>query len=124
MPSPHDIRETVRHYVKLLSAGDADGIIALFAEDPTVEDPVGVTTISGRQAVRDFYAGMSGKLQVQLTGPIRVAGTECAFPMLARAELGGPATEMDVIDVMAFDDDGKIASMRAFWNPGEMRPAS
>jgi steroid delta-isomerase len=29
---------------------------------------------------------------------------------------------MDVIDVMTFDDEGKITSMRAYWNPADMRP--
>jgi len=27
-----------------------------------------------------------------------------------------------VIDVMTLDDEGKITSMRVFWNPQEMRP--
>ena len=27
----------------------------------------------------------------------------------------------DVIDVMRFDEDAKVVSMRAFWNPAEMR---
>ncbi len=27
-----------------------------------------------------------------------------------------------MIDVMSFDDAGKITGMRAFWNPAKMRP--
>ena len=124
MPSPEDMRATVTRYVELLSQGDAQGIIELYAEDARVEDPVGGDPLVGRAAVLDFYTNMSGKLTAEITGPIRVAGRECAFPMLARAELGGNRMEMDVIDVMRFDDAGKVTSMRAFWSPGEMRPAT
>lgn len=122
-PSPEEIRAAVTRYVEMLSQGDAQGIIELYADDPRVEDPVGGDPIVGREAIRNFYAGMSGRLKVELTGPIRVAGLECAFPMLARLDLGGNPMEMDVIDVMQFDDVGKVTQLRAFWNPAEMRPA-
>ena len=124
MPAPAEIRETIERYVKLLSAGDVDGVMGLFAEEVSLEDPVGGTALEGADAVRAFYGAMAGKLSVQLTGPIRVAGVEAAFPMLARVELGEQPSEMDVIDVMKFGDGGKVVSMRAFWNPAEMRPVS
>jgi steroid delta-isomerase len=50
------------------------------------------------------------------------AGNECAMPMLAELTMGEQKLYIDVIDVMKFNDDGKVASMRAFWNPAEMRP--
>ena len=34
-----------------------------------------------------------------------------------------PRCCVDIIDVMTFDDAGKITTMRAFWDPAEMRPA-
>jgi hypothetical protein len=37
--------------------------------------------------------------------------------------LGGQASEVDVIDVVEFNDAGKIVRLRAFWNPNEIRPA-
>jgi hypothetical protein len=42
--------------------------------------------------------------------------------MLAELTMNENKLYLDVIDVMAFDDAGKIISMRAFWNPAEMRP--
>ena len=33
------------------------------------------------------------------------------------------STSGNVIDVMRFDERGKVVSMRAFWNPDEMRPS-
>jgi steroid delta-isomerase len=122
MTDPGAIRDAMQRYVKYLCDSDIDGIMGLFGEDPTVEDPVGRPAIVGAEAVRAFYAGATQALRVELTGPIRVAGQECAMPMLAEIDLGDRKSYVDVIDVMRFDADGKVVSMRAFWNPGEMRP--
>jgi steroid delta-isomerase len=43
------------------------------------------------------------------------------MPMLAELTINDQKSYIDVIDVMTFDDEGKITSMRAFWNPAEMR---
>ena len=40
----------------------------------------------------------------------------------SRSAGGGCLLVVDIIDVMTFDDAGKITTMRAFWDPAEMRP--
>jgi steroid delta-isomerase len=122
MPTPDEIRDAMQSYIKLMCDSDIDGILELYAEDATVEDPVGGQVQQGRETLRGFYAATAPKLQVEITGPIRVAGNECAMPMLAEFELNDQKFYIDVIDVMTFDDNGKITSMRAFWNPADMRP--
>ncbi len=121
MPDPVQIRSAMQSYVKYLCESDVDGIMSLYADDARVEDPVGTDAHCGAQAVRSFYAAAIPKLRVELTGPIRVAGNECAMPMLAEVDLGDRAMFMDVIDVMKFDDDGKVVSMRAFWSEADTR---
>lgn len=123
MPSPEEIRAAMQRYLTFLCESDVEGIMELYAEGATVEDPVGRAPVVGADAVRAFYAAAVPALRVELTGPIRVAGCECAMPMLAELDLGDRKGYMDVIDVMRFDDDGKVVSMRAFWNPAEMRSA-
>ena len=124
MPDAERIREVMARYVDLLSAGDTDGILALYGDDPSVEDPVGSDPRCGRDTVHAFYAAAAGRLRVERTGPIRVAGCEGAMPMLAEIELGGGRKGyMDVIDTMRFDESGRIVEMRAFWNPDEIRDA-
>ena len=115
------IRDAMTRYVKLLCDGDVEGIMALYGPEPRVEDPVGGPAQVGREAVRAFYAAATPMLQAEITGPIRVAGQECAVPMLAEIDHGDRKSYIDVIDVMRFDDDGKVVSMRAYWNPNEMR---
>ncbi len=122
MPSPEEIRSVMERYAKLMCDGDADGIAALYSENCFVEDPVGGDPIQGIEAVRGFYAATSPNLQVEVCGPICVAGNHCAMPMLAELTMNDQKSYIDVIDVMTFDDDGKITSMKAYWSPMEMRP--
>jgi len=44
------------------------------------------------------------------------------MPFTLQLTLRNKVHEIDVIDVTAFDDDGKITSLRAFWNTDEMQP--
>ena len=122
MPTPDEMRAVIEAYVRMMCDSDVDGILDLYAEDATAEDPVGGTIQRGKEALRNFYAGTAPSLQVEITGPIRVSGSEAAVPMLAELTMNDNKLYLDVIDVMAFDEAGKITSMRAFWNPAEMRP--
>ena len=105
----------------MMCRSDIDGIMALYADDATAEDPVGGNPVQGSEALRGFYAMAAPALQVELTGPICVAGNQCAFPLLAQLTLGDKTQYLDAIDVLCFNVDGKITNMRAYWNPAELR---
>ena len=122
MPSPSEIRATIESYVEMMCQSDIEGIMALYADDATAEDPVGGDVQQGSEAIRNFYSMTAPLLQVELTGPICVAGNECAFPLLAQLTMGEDISYLDATDVLTFDDDGKISRMRAYWNPEELRP--
>ena len=108
-------------YVRLLAAGDTDGIMDLYGENPSVEDPVGGKPVVGREAVRAFYT-QAGAIKVELVGPVVVAGLEGAMRMSAELEMAALKGFIDVIETMKFDDQGKIVKMRAYWNPAEISP--
>lgn len=122
MPSPEEIRGVVRRYAKLMCDSDVSAIADLYADDCQVEDPVGGALVQGKEAIRSFYAAVSPHLQVEISGPICVAGSQCAVPLLAELTMKDQKRYIDVIDEFAFDDAGRITSMRAFWNPAELRP--
>ena len=124
MPTAAEIRRAIESYVKFMCDSNVDGILELYADDATAEDPVGGEIQRGRDALRKFYSLAAPNLQVEITGPIRVSGLECAVPMLAELTMNDSKSYIDVIDVMTFDEGGKITSMRAFWSPAEMRPDS
>ena len=101
-------------YLKALSNKDLEGILALYADNAVVEDPVGSEPHVGIDAVRAFYSGVvSYDLNAELTGQIRIANDEVAFPFTCENPAAGVV--MHIIDVFKFDDDGKVVSMRAFW---------
>jgi steroid Delta-isomerase len=72
---------------------------------------------------RDQTRGMADSVELRRTGPVRVAAGEAAFPGQARPLIGGTRFCIPIIDVMTFADDGRISTMRAFWDPAEMGPA-
>ena len=120
------IRSVVDAYCAAFTKGDRDAYVALFAEDAWIEDPVGTPKREGHDGIGRFFdesSGLADSIELRLTGPVRVAAGEGAFPMQARPNLGGTTYCVDIIDVMTFDGIGKITTMRAFWDPAEMRPA-
>jgi steroid delta-isomerase len=122
MPSPAEVRALVTDYIAMMCNTEVDKIIALFDDDATAEDPVGGEIQHGREALHAFYSAAAPMLQVELAGPICVAGSECAFPIVAQLTIGEDVSYLDAVDVFTFNEAGKITSMRAFWNPEEMRP--
>ena len=114
-----DIRQTILRYISFMNDADVDAIAALYAEDATLEDPVGTEPIRGREAIRGFYAEAVGAVGLEATGNPRVAAGEVAFPM--NAHIGGTQI-LEIIDVMVFNDDGQIVSMRAFWSTDQNQP--
>jgi steroid delta-isomerase len=126
VPDPAAIRATVEQYLERFNAVDRVSWLELFTPDATMEDPVGTPVRHGHGEIGAFFEqshGLADTLRIVRTGPVRVAAGECAFPMQARPTMGGTEFVVDIIDVMTFDDDARITSMRAFWDATEMRPA-
>jgi steroid delta-isomerase len=113
MPSAEDITKAVNRYLEAVSQGRSDDIAALYAEDATVEDPVGGDVHIGRQAIRGFYTSVENLQAKTEVVTLRVLANEAAY--FWRLIIGGMTIE--IISVMTFDDDGKIASMKAYWGP-------
>ncbi len=126
MASSEEIRATVERYAEIWSRGAVDELVELFSPDATIEDPVGSELRRGHDGLREFWElvhGMSDGLEMVITGPIRVAGHEAAFPMQALSNVGDDRLVLDIIDTMTFDEAGRITTMRAYWDAADMRPA-
>ena len=101
-------------YVSLIGDEDVDAMVALFADDCTVEDPVGSELRVGRDDVRAFYATLPETgATASLAGPEHVEPDAKAAAFAFDIDTGGFV--MHVIDVRTFDDDGRITSMTAYW---------
>lgn len=121
MPSATEIRSIIHSYINMMCTSDIVGITALYAQDATAEDPVGGDIQKGIKAISAFYAMTAPMLKVELTGPICVAGNAAAFPLLAELTMGEDKSYLDATDVLEFNEEGKIISMKAYWSPTEMR---
>lgn len=118
MITPAAARATVERYVERHTAGDIEGILTCFAADARAEDPVGTDAHVDTEGLRAFFTGsheLCDRLELVLTGPIRVAGSFAAFPMQAISYIGDDVVTVDIIDVMELGDDGLITDMKAYW---------
>jgi steroid delta-isomerase len=119
MPSAERIADTVNRYISLIAKGSADDLVELYADDATVEDPVGGEVHIGRQAIHGFYSGLASADNVERESELvtlRVAGNEAAFQFRLTVGSGGHRILIEPIDVMVFGDDGKVTAMKAYWS--------
>ncbi|MFE3545279.1 nuclear transport factor 2 family protein [Nocardia sp. NPDC059177] len=120
MASADDIRATVRKYIETVGGGTAADIAALYAEDATVEDPVGSAPHVGLAAITKFYSAIEPMERSTELFTVRVAGDSAAFSFRVTTKFGEQAVTIEPIDVMTFDEDARITSMRAFWSQDDM----
>jgi steroid delta-isomerase len=111
---------TVRTYLGLVATGSGAEIAALYAEDAVLEDPVGSTPLHGREAIQAFYTTIESlKITTELLS-IRTAAGEAAFHFHISTDTGAGFAIMEPMEVMVFNADGLISSMRAWWNDGDL----
>src|SRR5262249_45975311 len=120
------MRTALQAYVDAFNRSDADGILALFADDASVEDPYGQPAMIGREAFGPFFRG-SVELgpKLSLTAPIRASqGDSAAMCFEVKVFYMEAMRLIRVIDVMSFNEDGKIKSMKAYWGLSDMQTLS
>jgi len=123
---PEQILSTIDAYAKTFTAHDRDGWLALWCEDATQEDPVGAPVNTGPEAIGLFWDNTHalGDLRLEATDePIVVGDEALAF---FRVDIGHGADRLSaprIVDHMHFADDGRIQSLRAFWDPATLGPS-
>jgi steroid delta-isomerase len=117
------LEATVEAYVSLLDHGTAEEIADLYAPGATVEDPIGSDIRNTRDQLVEFYsiitnmAERSAKLNWK-----KVAGDTAVFEFtLVTGVNEDMRFEITPVDIMVFDADGKISSMRAVWAPADLK---
>jgi len=121
--SPDTIADAVRNYFLAIRAMDADAFANSFAEDGTTFDPVGSPGITGRTACREFFQSICKNFKsVGLTeDSVFVAGNFAAVKWTGKGtSLAGREVKFEGIDVIEVNEDGKIQTIHAYWNPAEM----
>ena len=71
---------------------------------------------AGIAAIHAFYADNELAEALELAGNPCVAGNEGAVAMKARIDREGETLELDVVDVATVDEQGRLTSLRAFFD--------
>jgi steroid delta-isomerase len=124
--APKKILATLASYRELFGKGDVDSWLGLFVEDAWVEDPIGTPAHCGKAALTAFFEGTHAMLDsIELRpGLTKVCGLEAITTVEMRPVLGGVVHSFQVMEHLTFDTDARIVSMRAFWNPEDIAPAT
>ena len=110
--------EIADKYMQFMSTKNYDGVLTLYAEDATLEDPVGSEIKQGKAAISAFYHGIGDtELACNRTGPVRYASREMVFPFECLMTSDEGVMKMEIIDHFVLNEDDLIVAMRAFWGP-------
>ena len=110
--------EIADKYMQFMSTKNYDGVLTLYAENATLEDPVGSEVKQGKAAISDFYHGIGDtELTCNRTGPVRFANREMVFPFECLMTSDEGVMKMEIIDHFVLNEDDLIVAMRAFWGP-------
>ncbi len=123
MPSEEKMKNALQSYLDGFNQTDAELIISLFADDAKLEDPVGGGKIvEGKEAITKFYQGAVKVVKkLELDTPIRGShGNSAAMAFTIYMEMNGKKSQIQAIDVMTFNDEGKIIDMKAYHGPSNV----
>lgn len=120
------IRDRVRAYYGAVTAGDVEGVCAMYARDAEMRDPVGAPSATDDASRRQRYAGIGATFEAFAIAAddVQAGGDEAAARWTSRARTkAGRDVTMSGISTFVFDAEGKIARMSAYWDPAAFAAA-
>ena len=124
-PDQTAMKAALQAYVDLTNAGDAAGLVALFAPGATIEDPVGTPRKQGDEIAAWFADSVAFGARIYPAAPIRGShGNEAALVFdVEFTPPDSPRLRIRSVDICRFDANCRITSLRAFWGPDDVGPA-
>ncbi len=125
-PDEGMMKAALQAYVDRINTGDAAGIVALFAPNAAIEDPVGTPAKQG-EAIQAWFADtVAFATRITPVAPIRGShGNEAALAFdVEFTPPNGQRLKIRSVDICRFDDQGLITSLRAFWGPDDIESAN
>ena len=124
MASNEQIQATIDRYIDAYLQNDKAAFLSLWAADGVLEDPVGTPAHIGPEALGAFWDGareMADRIVLKLEKAV-IAGGEAAVTIEINAHMGEGGLVMPAVDIMCFDDDGLLTSVRAYWDISTATP--
>lgn len=122
--------EANKKSIKYAMEGNKEAWLALYTEDATVADPVGVSPMDptgnghqGKAAIEAFWDNVIGKSNIEIRVDKRWISGEhcCCVAQVARNDMGdGNFTECDMLATYEVNEEGLITAMKAHWNFDDM----
>jgi len=117
--TPEDVRAAVERYYAAISGRDIDAAVAMFSPDAVMRDPVGMPPATDAAARRQRYDGIALAFETftitahQVVAVADEAGASWTANGKART---GREVTFDGISTFAFDVEGRITNMSAYWD--------
>ena len=116
------IAVVVEKYIAGLNTGTADDIADLYAPGATVEDPIGAPLRTTRAELVEFYGIITGMPHRTATlAWTKIAGDTAVFEFTLVTGTDDAQFSITPVDIMVFDENGRITSMRAVWDPSDLK---
>ncbi len=126
---PHPAREASQRSYSAVAKGDLAEWLTVYAEDAVLEDPVGPSMFDEQGKGHRGHAGISAfwdlaiapieTFEFLITDSFANPGSNtCAnIGSIKTSFTDGSHTTTDLIMVYVVNDDGRVTSMKAFWEP-------
>jgi len=117
------IQKVVSDYFAATRAMDMEAWIATFADNATSHDPVGGPPLEGHNSLRQFFQGIVGAFdRVGLAeDKVFISGNGAAVMWTGRGVgKNGREVTFEGIDVFEVNEEGKIQTLWAYWDPSAM----
>ncbi|MFL6215199.1 MAG: nuclear transport factor 2 family protein [Blastocatellia bacterium] len=117
--TPEQIEAAIEEYFEAVSAHDVQRYVNTFAPNGVLEDPVGTPPLQGTTAITGFITNIIApfseiKHRIQ---EVVVCGNEAAVNWkLQLKTTSGKHITIDGMGVFIFNQDGKLQSVREFWD--------
>jgi ketosteroid isomerase-like protein len=123
----HPARTASQRSYAAVAKGDLAEWLTVYAEDATLEDPVGPSMFDPEGNGHHGHAGISAFWELAIA-PIEsfhftihdshANGRTCAnVGTITTTFPDGGRVDTDLVMVYTVDDEGRVASMRAYWEP-------
>jgi len=121
IPPQAVMKAALQEYADATNRGDAAALVALFAPEATIEDPVGAPLKRPDAFQAWFDATVAYRARITPIGPIRGSwSNEAALVFDVEYDANGRRLRTRTLDVCTFNPEGKITSLRAFWGPEDV----
>ena len=119
--TPADVRKACENYVKAWKTNDKALLMSILADDAVFCDPVGTPEFVGPEGIGrfwDFSHTGTDRTLTPVLQEIRACANEgiLRFVMQVRIPSANQGLDLSIVEYVQIDDDGKIKSLRAFWD--------